>query len=86
MRLAGLSACLHARRTEGRVAANAAAPVIDCLRPPEQHFSEVEVDALSFDAAAALAGGACLLLNVTIVDSVPPRADNKIKLMSFVLF
>ena len=60
---------------------------IDCLRPPEQRVSEVEVNALSFNISAlAAAGGGCLLVNASVVNSVPPRADNKIKLMSFVLF
>ena len=65
-----------------------AAATIDCLRPPEQRVSEVEVDALSFNASAlAAAGGSgCLLFTASVVDSAPPRADNKIKLMSFVLF
>ena len=58
---------------------------VDCLRPPEQRVSEVEVDALSFNATALVAGGGCLLIHATVIDSAPPRADNKIKLMSFVL-
>jgi len=58
--------------------------VIDSLW--EHHVSEEEVAEVRFDAARAQAHGSCLLIRVEIIDSVPSRLENKIKLLGLVIY
>lgn len=43
------------------------------------------ISELMFDVAPLRAKSACLRINATVVTSQPPRAENKVKLFSFVL-
>ena len=59
---------------------------IDGLVAAADRVSISIVSELTFNVAPLRLPGACLRIRVAAVASTPPRAENKVKLFSFVLF